>query len=155
MASLKQVGYTDPYYRKPRKSRIDILSGTAGKHSSLISEDASKQASDPQKLEQVPQVDAGEGASISRKETHAGSGKDEIDDVTNELPPRTKTDYAVREVDFYYGVRGPALSSGTRRLKTGPADPIGWVSSTTGRFKGIFGGKTKEKGKGFEVVKSA
>jgi hypothetical protein len=40
-------------------------------------------------------------------------------------------------------------------LKTGPPDPIGWVSPITGRFKGIFGGKTKEKGKGFEVVKSA
>src|SRR5271156_1241004 len=100
MASLKQVGYTDPYYRKPRKSRIDILSGTAGKHSSLISEDASKQASDPQKLEQVPQVDAGEGASISRKgtpvPTHVRSGKNEINDVANELT-RTKTDYVVRE----------------------------------------------------------
>jgi hypothetical protein len=115
MAGLKQVGYTDPYYRKPRKSLMDILSGAAGKHSSLISEDASKQASDPQKLEQVPQVDAGEGASISHKgtpvPTHVRSGKNEINDVTNELT-RTKTDYVCREVDFYYGVRGPALSSG-------------------------------------------
>jgi hypothetical protein len=159
IASLKQVGPTDPYFRKPRRSTtMDILSGTAGKHGSLTSEDTSKQTSDPQNLEQVPQVDAGEGASISRKGTpvppHAGPGKDEIDDVANELP-RTKTDYAVREVDFYYGVRGPALSSGTRRLKTGPADPTGPVSSATGWFKGIFGGKTKEKGKGFEVVRSA
>jgi Transient receptor potential (TRP) ion channel/ML-like domain len=160
IVNLKQVGSTDPYYRKPRRSTMDILSGTAGKHGSLTSEDASKQTSDPQKVEQVPQVDAAEGPSISRRGTpvppHVGPGKDEIEDVINELP-RTKTDYAVREVDFYYGVRGPALSSGTgtRRLKTGPADPTGPVSSATGWFKGIFGGKTKEKGKGFEVVRSA
>ena len=136
---------------------MDILSGTTGKHTSLTSEDVSKQTSDPQKLKQVPQVDAGEGASISRKGTLVltlvRSGKNEIDNVANELT-QTKPDYVVRVVDSYYGVRGPALSSGTKRLKTGPADPIGWVSSITDRFKGIFGGKTKEKRKGFEVRKS-
>jgi len=134
---------------------MDILSGTAGKHRSLTSEDASKQTSDPQKLEQVPQVDAGEGTSISRKRapvlTPVGSGKNEIDNVTNELT-RTKPDCAIREVDFYYGARGPARSSGTRRLKTGPAAPVGWVSSITDRFKGVFGGKEKGKRKGFEFI---
>ena len=84
----------------------------------------------------------------------ATTNNDEFEDVTNDLK-RTKTDYAVREVDYYYGVRGPALSSGTRKLKTGPADPTGPVSSATGWFKNIFGGKTKEKGKGFEVVRSS
>ena len=158
IVNLKQVASTDPYYRKPRRSTMDLISGTVAKQGTLINEDASKRKSDPQKVDRVPQVDAGEGPSISRKGTpvpaHLGAGKDEFDDGTNELT-RTKTDYAVREVDFYYGVRGPALSSGTRKLKTGPADPTGPVSSATGWFKGIFGGKTKEKGKGFEVVRSA
>jgi hypothetical protein len=158
LVTLKQVGSTDPYYRKPRRSTMDLISGTAEKQGSMTSEDVSKRQSEAAKLDRVPQVDAGEGPSISRKgtpvPTHAGTGKDEFDDVTNELT-RAKTDYAVREVDYYYGFRGPALSSGTRKLKTGPADPTGPVSSATGWFKGIFGGKTKEKGKGFEVVRSA
>jgi hypothetical protein len=65
------------------------------------------------------------------------------------------TDYSTRESDFYYGVRGQALSSGpTRRLKTGPADPMSPVSSATGWFKNMFGHKTKDKQKGFEVVRS-
>ena len=65
-------------------------------------------------------------------------------------------DYAVREVDYYYGVRGPALSSQpTRKLKTGPADPVGPVSSATGWFKNMLGRKTKDSGKGFEVVRSS
>ena len=155
---FKQGGSTDPYYRKPRRPTMDLISGTARKNGPLTSEDASKQMSDSQKLDRASQEDAGEGPSISRKGTPVptppGAGKDELDDITNELP-RTKTDYAVREVDFYYRVRGPALSSGTRKLKTGPADPTGPVSSATGWFKSIFGGKTKEKGKGFEVVRSA
>lgn len=68
-----------------------------------------------------------------------------------------RADYATREVDFYYGVRGPALNSDApnRKLGTGPADPTSPVTTATGWLKGIFGGKTKEKGKGFEVVRSA
>lgn len=70
--------------------------------------------------------------------------------------PRQRKDYAVREVDFYYRVRGPPLShTGTRKLKTGPADPTGPVSSATGWFRNLFQGKTKDKAKGFEVVRSA
>lgn len=70
---------------------------------------------------------------------------------------RSKTDYTTREVDFYYNIRGPALNAGQpgRRLGTGPADPTGPVASATGWFKSLFGGKTKEKGKGFEVVRSS
>ncbi|KAK8050492.1 hypothetical protein PG994_012222 [Apiospora phragmitis] len=68
-----------------------------------------------------------------------------------------RADYSTREVDFYYGVRGPALNSDGpgRKLGTGPADPTSPVSTATGWLKGLFGGKTKEKGKGFEVVRSA
>ena len=69
---------------------------------------------------------------------------------------RSDVDYAVREVDFYYGVRGPALSNQpTRKLRTGPADPVGPASSAAGWFRNLFGGKRKESGKGFEVVRSS
>jgi hypothetical protein len=69
---------------------------------------------------------------------------------------RKQTDYYTsRESDFYYGVRGPALSSTpSRRRITGPADPMSPVVSASGWFKTLLGGRKKEKGKGFEVVRS-
>ncbi|RYP27305.1 hypothetical protein DL768_011291 [Monosporascus sp. mg162] len=68
-----------------------------------------------------------------------------------------RADYSTREVDFYYGVRGPALKSDGygRKLGTGPADPTSPVATARGWLRGLFGGKTKDKGKGFEVVRSA
>jgi len=69
--------------------------------------------------------------------------------------PRRHTDYAVREGDFYYGVRGPALSAQpTRKLGTGPADPTGPVTAAKSWLSKRFG-QGKEKSKGFEVVRSA
>lgn len=108
-------------------------------------------------LEGSPQP--AEGPSVSGRgtplPTHSGGARDRSDSDTEE-PRQSKTDYATREVDFYYGVRGPALSNQpTRRLKTGPADPTGPVISASGWIKNLFGGKTKEKGKGFEVVRSS
>jgi hypothetical protein len=87
-------------------------------------------------------------AAISRGPTPAAHGYPAIS-------PRT--DYSTREVDFYYGVRGPALNSDRpgRKLGTGPADPTGPVATAAGWFRNLFSGKTKEKGKGFEVVRSA
>lgn len=69
---------------------------------------------------------------------------------------RSKTDYTTREVDFYYGVRGPALNSNvpSRKLRTGPVDPTNPVTVASGWFKNLLGGKSKEKGRGFEVVRS-
>ncbi|PHH69986.1 hypothetical protein CDD83_5548 [Cordyceps sp. RAO-2017] len=71
--------------------------------------------------------------------------------------PANRPDYSTREVDFYYGVRGPALNSEGpgRKLGTGPADPTGPVATAPGLFRNMFKGKTKEKGKGFEVVRSS
>lgn len=69
---------------------------------------------------------------------------------------RVPTNYAERESDLYYGLRrGPPLNTATtRQLKTGPADPVGPVSSATGWFRGLFGGAKKDKpAKGFEVVR--
>lgn len=74
------------------------------------------------------------------------------------IPPALRTDYSTREVDLYYhGVRGQRLNSDApkRKLGTGPADPTGPMASATGWLRGILGGKSKEKGKGFEVVRSS
>lgn len=81
--------------------------------------------------------------------------RDDSEGSAGEHRPRRVTDYSKREADFYYGIRGPALSSmPSRRLKTGPADPMSPVASATGWFRSLFGGKQKEKSKGFEVVRS-
>ncbi|KAL9089563.1 MAG: hypothetical protein Q9159_002441 [Coniocarpon cinnabarinum] len=83
-------------------------------------------------------------------------GSDPVLNRDSHPAQRTNVDYAVREVDFYYGVRGPALSNQpTRKLRTGPADPVGPASSAAGWFRNMFGGKRKDSGgKGFEVVRS-
>lgn len=142
----RQVEHKDPYYRPPRRNTMDALN-SPDKHSSM--DWSSPKAGLMSDEEAMVDDDAGEGAS------HIGrADREEFEDVPVDGSDPNK-DYAVREVDFYYGVRGPALSSGTRKLKTGPADPTGTVSSATGWFKNLFGGKTKEKHKGFEVVRSA
>jgi hypothetical protein len=74
------------------------------------------------------------------------------------MPLTPRTDYSTREVDFYYGVsRGERLNSGgpNRKLGTGPADPTGPMASAAGWLRTMFGAKRKDKGKGFEVVRSA
>ncbi|KAK5238261.1 hypothetical protein LTR47_000003 [Exophiala xenobiotica] len=136
----------DPYYRPPRRNTIDPLAENNIGAIPIVAGEGSK---DVKPDERALDDDAGEGASTPLRQ------EDEpYEDVAIDTP-RSKTDYAVREVDFYYGVRGAALSSGTRKLKTGPADPTGPVSTARGWFTGLLGGKTKEKTKGFEVVRSA
>jgi Transient receptor potential (TRP) ion channel/ML-like domain len=144
IVGLQKVDSKDPYYRPPRRNTMEpmqspdqptvepaITPGPSVKQRSALEDEAGEGTSTPARVE-----------------------REDLEDVVLE-GGRSKKDYAVREVDFYYGVRGPALSSGTRRLKTGPADPTGPVSSATGWFKNMFGAKTKEKHKGFEVVRSA
>ena len=140
----------DPYYRPPRLRRptLEAYSPGARSRGSWASGDwANKRDSGtPDQVE--------EGPSISGRATPVLQGP--LDGSPNE-PRRSKADYTTREVDFYYGVRGPALNANipSRRIKTGPADPTGIPASAAGWFKGLFGGKTKEKGKGFEVVRSS
>lgn len=140
----KQTESKDPYYRPPRRNTMDALGSSDTRPRMSL-------AGGPRgnNNEVAVDDDNGEGSS-----TPIRLEKDDFEDAISERPG-PKTDYAVREVDFYYGVRGAALSSGTRKLKTGPADPTGPVSTARGWFKGIVGGKTKEKNKGFEVVRSA
>ncbi|KAI1806449.1 hypothetical protein F4811DRAFT_511073 [Daldinia bambusicola] len=142
----------DPYYRPPRARRATIDEvGNSSPHrarSSLASIDlSSHRLSEPV------------GATAGGDDDLLPAGK--INPAPAPAPyipvfaPRA--DYSTREVDFYYGVRGPALNSEGpgRKLGTGPADPTSPVATATGWLKRLFGGKTKEKGKGFEVVRSA
>ncbi|KAI2473528.1 hypothetical protein F4781DRAFT_427156 [Annulohypoxylon bovei var. microspora] len=140
----------DPYYRPPRARRATLDDGSSSPNrtrGSLGSVDLSNHR-------------------LSQPERPLADGDDIAPPPARINPPPApapyipvfapRTDYSTREVDFYYGVRGPALNSGPgRRLGTGPADPTSPVANATGWLKRLFGGKTKEKGKGFEVVRSA
>ncbi|KAJ5632072.1 hypothetical protein N7490_008411 [Penicillium lividum] len=136
----------DPYYRPPRPGRR-IRRPSTGDRSKRSSRTFMK----PSRVGTEEDIvdDSGRNTPVP---AYLPAPKDDME--MDDSPQRT--DYAVREVDFYYRVRGPPLShTGTRKLKTGPADPTGPVSSATGWFRNMFQGKTKDKGKGFEVVRSA
>ena len=161
IVNIRNAETADPYYRPPRqrKTTLEANSPHGRSRGSWGSADwANKRWSHHSPdLEGSPQPT--EGPSASGRGTplpaHLGGARDLLDSDADE-PRQSKTDYATREVDFYYGVRGPALSNQpTRRLKTGPADPTGPVISASGWIKNLLGGKTKEKGKGFEVVRSS
>ena len=160
IVNLKAAEAADPYYRPPRARRVtmDLNSPITRNRDSWTSGDWAKRWSHSSP-EHEGSPDPMEGPSRSGRATplpaHLSNTRERSDSNTEDSR-RSKTDYAIREVDFYYGVRGPALSNQpTRRLKTGPADPTGPVSSASGWFKSLFGGKTKDKGKGFEVVRSS
>lgn len=146
----------DPYYRppRPRKHTMDSLGpGTSGRPS-ITADLNNAPYSDNVDLEAG---DLGEGPSRGSGTPAPAYLRTHKDDSDPNLERRNNTDYSVRESDFYYGLRGPALSSQpTRKLKTGPADPMSPVSSATGWFKSLnlLGGRKKEKSKGFEVVRS-
>lgn len=152
-----QTGETaDPYYRPPRMRRPTLEAyspGAKSRGSWASGEWANKRWSQPDTGAPEP---AEEGPSVSGRGTPVPQAPGPLDGSPNE-PRRSKADYTTREVDFYYGVRGPALNANipNRRIKTGPADPTGIPASAAGWFKNLFGGKTKEKGKGFEVVRSS
>ncbi|KAF2755340.1 hypothetical protein EJ05DRAFT_478359 [Pseudovirgaria hyperparasitica] len=151
---------SDTFYRTPRMRRptIEMITGgdpdgeswAHGEQHNLSSRDGEEYTGTGDL------ADAGEGSSTRDGVAPAYLRVQREDSDVNPPEGLRTTDYAVRESDFYYGVsRGPALSSQpTRRLKTGPADPTGPVASATGWIKGFFGTKRRDKGKGFEVVRS-
>jgi hypothetical protein len=148
----------DPYYRppRPRKHTMDSIVAAAPGKAPLGSADiVDAPYSDNLDTEAIK---AGEGPSRTSGTPAPAYLRLNRDDSDPNLDRRNNnTDYSVRESDFYYGLRGPALSSQpTRKLKTGPADPMSPVSSATGWFKSLnlLGGRKKEKSKGFEVVRS-
>ncbi|KAI9815600.1 MAG: hypothetical protein M1832_005461 [Thelocarpon impressellum] len=148
----------DPYYRPPRRRAPTMDSPGAPSRGSWASGDWINKRWSHASASRSANMDPLYGPSISGRGTPVPAylTSHELSDSNVNEHRRDPTDYAVREVDFYYGVRGPALSNlPTRRLGTGPADPTGPAASAAGWFKGLFGGKTKDKGKGFEVVRSA
>ena len=148
LANLKSMEPA-PFFRapRPRRATMDMPSPEPRSRGSWASGDWTKVPTN----EQENKEDVAEGPSISGRATPAYARE-----RADSNPDKPKPDYATREVDYYYGVRGPALSHmPTRKLKTGPADPTGPVSSATGWFKNLLGGKTKEQGKGFEVIRSS
>ena len=140
----------DPYYRPPRARRpttdvaplpADILPGTG-----IGGDWAQKPLSQGGPMHDTVEFEG----EIPRGVTPAPYSQPAI-------PFAPRTDYSTREVDFYYGVRGRRLNSDApnRKLGTGPADPTGPMASAAGWLRTMLGGKTKEKGKGFEVVRSS
>ena len=136
----------ETFYRPPRRRTIDAL--TPGAQSrSVVDPDVPYQDSPPR---------GSGGARDSEGTVIAPAFFRERADSGGEGGPRP--DYAVREVDQYY--RGEALSGQpSRKLKTGPADPQGPAATAQTWLQrlaaGLGGKKTKEAGKGFEVVRSS
>lgn len=154
---VRTTDSTDPYYRRPRRATGELMTPGAKSRGSWVGGDWTVR-----NYEDSPEHDQrdslGRPLSASPVQLVPGPVPLRRDDLELNAadPRRPNVDYAVREVDFYYGVRGPALSNQpTRKLKTGPADPVGPVSSATGWFKGMLGRKNKESGKAFEVVRSS
>ncbi|KAK0730584.1 hypothetical protein B0H67DRAFT_474003 [Lasiosphaeris hirsuta] len=142
----------DPYYRppRPRRQTLDVTSSPASKTGrSWISGDWSQK-----RLSQTGGNPLGEAADI---EGLPSRGATPAPYAQPAAPFAPRADYSTREVDMYYGVRGQRLNTDGpgRKLGTGPADPTGPMASAAGWFRTMLGGKSKEKGKGFEVVRSA
>lgn len=148
-AELQPKPIIDPYYRPPRARRTtqDISPGQKSR-SSWTSGDWANH-----RWTQAMADNNGDMASAqSRGPPVLMLGTEGHSDINLS---RQRTDYATREVDYYYGVRGPALSEGqTRKMHTGPADPTGPLASATGWVRNLLAGRKREKGKGFEVVRS-
>ncbi|KAL2137062.1 hypothetical protein VTI74DRAFT_9668 [Chaetomium olivicolor] len=139
----------DPYYRPPRQRRPTIESSAS----------PSVRTSGPWKNSEWAQKRlslAGSGTVGDPAESGAQIMRDSTP-APYALPFAPRADYSTREVDFYYGVRGERLNSDApnRKLGTGPADPTGPIASAASWFWGMFGKKGKDKGKGFEVVRSS
>lgn len=155
--TLAALEAADPYYRPPRRRR------STNENSPQEPSSAQFPPEQPGLLQ--PHAITGEpgdiAADISRGATPVGAAggmgpPGNANAALNAVPNRP--DYSTREVDFYYGVRGPALNSDGlgRKLGTGPADPTGPIATATSWFRNnILGGKSKDKSKGFEVVRSS
>lgn len=140
----------DPYYRPPRarQATLDSASSPTDKtRGSWASGDLP-----PQRGPTTPRKSA-----LDPSQLESQLERGETPDPYTSPPISAGADYSTREVDFYYGVRGERLNADapSRKLGTGPADPTGPMASAAGWLRTLLGGKSKEKGKGFEVVRSA
>jgi len=136
----------DPYYRPPRQRRQTL---------DVHSPPASRTGGPPQK--RTSMVSVSPLAAPFEIDDQPPRGETPGPYAQGGMPLTPRTDYSTREVDFYYGVRGERLNSDgpNRKLGTGPADPTGPMASAAGWLRTMFGGTGKDKGKGFEVVRSA
>ncbi|KAI1083082.1 integral membrane protein [Whalleya microplaca] len=148
----------DPYYRPPRARRTTIGEGSSASPHRTATVAAAASSVDLS----IRRISQPSGPFTDGDPEASGSGRATPAPAPAPIPyapvfaPRA--DYSTREVDFYYRVpRGPALNSegAGRKLGTGPADPTSPLATATVWVKSLFGGKTKEKDKGFEVVRSA
>ncbi|KAJ8104704.1 hypothetical protein OPT61_g10616 [Boeremia exigua] len=153
-----QLETADPYYRPPRVRTNTMDSVGPGARGRGPPPPGSADIVDTPYSDQMDLEAAHDGGEGPSRASPAYLRMNRENDSDPNLERRNNTDYSVRESDFYYGLRGPALSSQpSRKLKTGPADPMSPVSSATGWFKSLNllgGGRKKEKSKGFEVVRS-
>ncbi|KAK3330297.1 hypothetical protein B0H66DRAFT_468502 [Apodospora peruviana] len=143
----------DPYYRPPRQRRQTIETSASP---AVKTHDGSWVSSEwPQK--RLSQVGGGPFNDPLELDTQISRSATPVPYTHSNVPFTPRTDYSTREVDFYFGIRGQRLNSDApgRKLGTGPADPTSPMASAAGWLRNIFGGKSKEKGKGFEVVRSA
>lgn len=152
----KNLEPSDPYYRPPRPRRPTLEPLTGGEAG--LGLDTGPEQQSAQSPPSSSRRDTRDSSTFSPNRSSLNAAylkQTDPEAVLADQRPRQYTDYSKREADFYYGIRGPALSSlPSRRLKTGPADPMSPIGSATGWFKNLFGGTRKEKGKGFEVVRS-
>ncbi|KAJ8127301.1 hypothetical protein O1611_g6334 [Lasiodiplodia mahajangana] len=141
----------DPYYRPPRARSGTIEEGGSSSLHRTQGSLGSIDLANPR----LSQIDGDINGDVSISGKAAPTSIPYAPTYAPVFAPRA--DYSTREADFYYGVRGPALNSNApdRKLGTGPADPTSPVDTATGWLMRLFGGKTKEKAKGFEVVRSA
>lgn len=141
---------TGPYYRPPRARRqtlekppIPTVQTRGSWTSGDMSQNRQSQIAGP----------AAEAADLERPASPGAAGGY----APPPIPFTPRTDYSTRESDFYYGIRGERLNSDApgRKLGTGPADPTGPMASAAAWLRNMLGAKSKEKGKGFEVVRSS
>lgn len=151
--SKLEQSVSDPYFRAPRGRRntLDPYTPLSRNRLSSLGEGWGKGTDD-----------SATSTPVRDHEHDMRSGSPHrVDRALGDTAPDAGTDYAVREMDQYYGLRGPALSDQpARKRKTGPVDPMGPVSSAATWFNKLVGGigagrnKTKDEGKGFEVVRN-
>ncbi|CCU78772.1 unspecified integral membrane protein [Blumeria hordei DH14] len=143
---------TDPYYRPPRVRRSTLENFPPGAKSRESWGSDNVVCRHP--LEHISSNDV---QTIEDPTNPVRDGPASAPDEENETQVKTKADYTTREVDLYYRARGPASNNNvsSKRVKNGPADPTKPASSISGWLKWLVGRKTKEKGKGFEIVRSS
>ncbi|TQS38541.1 hypothetical protein Golomagni_00949 [Golovinomyces magnicellulatus] len=149
MTSYETCTLADPYYRPPRFRQpiFEIKSPGSKRRTSWTGEKWAGEEPSEDLFEPAGEI------SLKSGQSSPNIKSSQIDDY----PTQLKADYTTREVDFYYRVRGTGhnVSTINRRSKTSEVETIRPASSVVSWFKWITSSKTKEKGKGFEVVRSS